>query len=119
MTMWHGDGQAAFALGGWQTSLLLVLLGPVTAIPLLAFGGAATRIPLSTLGVLQYITPILQFSIGVFLFNEPMPGSRWVGFFFVWSALIVFSTDAFRYARQRRPEPSSDLIDELEVTESP
>ena len=53
MTMWHGNGQASFALGGWQTSLLLVLLGPVTAIPLLAFGGAATRIPLSTLGVLQ------------------------------------------------------------------
>lgn len=109
--------QAAFGLNGWQISLLLILLGPVTALPLLAFGGAATRIPLSTLGVLQYITPIFQFSIGVFIFGEAMPASRWLGFLFVWSALVVFSTDAYRHARGRQRDRKAQLLEELEVGE--
>lgn len=113
----EGTGDAAFALDGWQVSILLVLLGPVTALPLLAFGGAATRIPLSTLGVLQYITPILQFSIGVFIFGEAMPGSRWIGFIFVWSALVVFSIDAYQHSRQRSRSAKETFIDELEVAE--
>ena len=117
MGVWESNGQAAFALDGWQISVLLVLLGPVTALPLLAFGGAATRIPLSTLGVLQYITPILQFGIGVFIFNEAMPISRWIGFLFVWSALVIFSTDAYRHARRRNRDVKERLIDELEVSE--
>lgn len=117
MGVWESNGQAAFALDGWQISVLLVLLGPVTALPLLAFGGAATRIPLSTLGVLQYITPILQFGIGVFIFSEAMPTSRWIGFLFVWSALVIFSTDAYRHARRRNRDVKERLIDELEVSE--
>lgn len=92
-------GTAAFATEGWGISLLLILLGPVTALPLLAFGAAANRIPLSTLGALQYITPILQFALGVLVFTEPMPGSRWLGFVFVWIALVVFATDTYRQAR--------------------
>lgn len=117
MGVWEAGGQAAFVLDGWQISILLILLGPVTALPLLAFGGAATRIPLSTLGVLQYITPILQFAIGVFIFNEAMPASRWIGFLFVWSALVVFSTDAYRYSRSRHRSRKQELLDELEVGE--
>jgi len=117
MGVWESSGQAAFVLDGWQISILLILLGPVTALPLLAFGGAATRIPLSTLGLLQYITPILQFMIGVFVFNEAMPGSRWLGFLFVWTALVVFSTDAYRHARVRQRDRKSQLIEELEVGE--
>ncbi len=117
MGVWESSGQAAFVLDGWQISILLILLGPVTALPLLAFGGAATRIPLSTVGLLQYITPILQFMIGVFVFNEAMPGSRWLGFLFVWTALVVFSTDAYRHARVRQRDRKSQLIEELEVGE--
>lgn len=117
MGVWEWNGQAAFVLDGWQISVLLVLLGPITAIPLLAFGGAATRIPLSTLGLLQYITPISQFLLGVFVFHEAMPGSRWIGFLFVWSALVVFSIDAYRYSRQRNRDPKSKFINDLEVTE--
>jgi chloramphenicol-sensitive protein RarD len=117
MGVWEANGQAAFALDGWQISVLLILLGPVTALPLLAFGGAATRIPLSTLGVLQYITPIFQFSIGVFIFGEAMPGSRWLGFLFIWSALVVFSTDAYRHSRNRQQTKNEKLIEELEIGE--
>jgi chloramphenicol-sensitive protein RarD len=117
MGVWESNGQAAFALDGWQISVLLILLGPVTALPLLAFGGAATRIPLSTLGVLQYITPIFQFAIGVFIFGEAMPGSRWLGFFFVWSALVVFSSDAYRHSRVRQRSKKQQIIEELEVPE--
>jgi len=117
MGVWEANGQAAFVLDGWQISVLLILLGPVTALPLLAFGGAATRIPLSTVGLLQYITPILQFSIGVFIFGEAMPDSRWLGFFIVWTALVVFSVDAYRHSRQRNRNTTEKLIDELEVSE--
>lgn len=117
MIAWEGNGQAAFVLEGWQISVLLVLLGPITAVPLLAFGGAATRIPLSALGLLQYITPILQFSLGVLVFREAMPGSRWIGFMFVWIALVVFSVDVYRHSRQRGRGTKEALIDELEVSE--
>jgi len=117
MGVWEAQGRAAFVLDGWQISVLLILLGPVTALPLLAFGGAATRIPLSTLGVLQYITPILQFAIGVFIFNEAMPASRWLGFVFVWSALVVFSTDAYRHSRRQSRNRKQRLLEEMEVAE--
>jgi chloramphenicol-sensitive protein RarD len=117
MGFWEVGGQAAFVLDGWQISVLLILLGPVTALPLLAFGGAATRIPLSTLGVLQYITPILQFSIGVFIFGEAMPASRWLGFVFVWTALVVFSTDAYRQSRRASQSRKQRLLEEIEVSE--
>lgn len=95
-------GEAIFAVDGWDISVLLMLLGPVTALPLLAFGAAANRIPLSTLGALQYLTPVLQFLLGVLVFAEPMPASRWLGFIFVWIALVVFATDTYRSARQTK-----------------
>jgi chloramphenicol-sensitive protein RarD len=117
MVMWEADGRAAFVLDGWQISALLVLLGPITALPLLAFGGAATRIPLSTLGVLQYITPTMLFLFGVFLFNEAMPTSRWVGFLFVWVSLVVFSIDAYRYSRRSTKDRRAELLEEIEVSE--
>jgi len=117
MGVWEVNGRAAFVLDGWQISMLLILLGPVTALPLLAFGGAATRIPLSTLGLLQYITPILQFIIGVFIFGEAMPGSRWLGFVFVWIALMVFSSDAYRNSRRQSRNRKQRLLEEMEVAE--
>lgn len=79
--------------------LFLVLAGPVTAVPLLLYAAAARRVPLTTLGVLMYLTPTLQFLWGVLVVGEDMPVERWVGFGLVWLALLVFTADLFRYAR--------------------
>ena len=106
------SGDSALASGDPKTVALLVLLGPVTAIPLLAFGGAATRIPLSTLGIMQYITPVFQFMIGVFVFGESMSASRWLGFLLVWISLMVMTVDGLRNARNGRT-----VADDLEVIE--
>jgi chloramphenicol-sensitive protein RarD len=78
-----------------------VLAGAVTAVPLLMFAGAANRIPLAGLGILQYIAPILQFLVGVVIQREPLPLARLLGFTLVWLALAVFTWDGLR----RRPEP--------------
>lgn len=101
MVVFIAQGNSGFTDGVPLDSVLLVLLGLVTALPLLAFGGAATRIPLSTLGLLQYITPVLQFLLGVVVFSEPMSTSRWAGFALVWLALIVLSIDGLRRSRSR------------------
>lgn len=89
---------------------LLVGAGLVTAVPLLLFNSAATRVPLTVIGMLQYLTPILQFLIGLLIQHEAMPASRWVGFLLVWAALVILSVDAVRAARKNRrraatPEP--------------
>jgi chloramphenicol-sensitive protein RarD len=95
-------GSESFAVDGLGITALLIMLGPITALPLLAFGGAATRIPLSTLGLLQYITPIGQFLLGILVFQEVMTESRWIGFILVWVALVVFSVDMYRHTRSNR-----------------
>jgi chloramphenicol-sensitive protein RarD len=71
-----------------------------TAVPLMLFGAAAIRIPLTTLGLIQYLAPVIQFLIGVLVYSEPMPVSRLAGFALVWLALIVFTWDAVRTARR-------------------
>lgn len=81
--------------------LWLLSSGPVTAVPLLLFGASARRIPLTTLGTLQYIGPTLQFVLGVTVLGEVMPLERWVGFGLVWIALVIFTVDLVR-ARPRR-----------------
>ncbi|MCW2599102.1 MAG: rarD [Frankiales bacterium] len=86
-------GTSTFASAGAGHALLLASAGVVTAVPLLAFGAAATRVPLTTLGVLQYVAPILQLLIGVGLRHEPFGPSRIVGFVLVWIALAVFTAD--------------------------
>ena len=108
---------AAFVQDGLGISLLLILLGPVTAIPLLAFGAAATRLPLSMMGLLQYITPIVIFTFGVTVFHDSMSTSRWIGFFIVWMALLLFSIDAMRSAKSAGNDRRSALARSLEVTE--
>ena len=85
-------------------TVLLVLAGAATAIPLLLFAGAANRLPLSALGMLQYVAPILQLGCGVLIFHEPMPPARLAGFALVWLALIVFTADAVRHNRRTRAE---------------
>ena len=81
--------------------LLLIGTGVITCVPLLAFAAAARRLPLSVLGLLQYLTPTVQFLLGVLWFGEQMAPARWVGFALVWLALAVFTTDALRRARSQ------------------
>jgi chloramphenicol-sensitive protein RarD len=93
-------GSSAMATEGSQMATLLASLGVITVIPLLFFGAAATRIPLTWIGLLQYSAPILQFLIGVFIYNEPMPASRWVGFALVWTALVILAIDSMAAVRR-------------------
>lgn len=86
-------------------TLLLLSAGAVTSVPLLFFGAAARRLPLSIMGLMQYIAPIMQFAFGVFIMGEPMPIERWIGFALVWVALVVLSVDALRSRRNRLVKP--------------
>ena len=94
-------GEGAFGQNGALHTALLIGGGVATALPLLCFGAAATRIPLSAIGMLQYLTPTLQFLIGVFLYGEPMTSARWVGFALVWSALVIFTYSTLRHRRRQ------------------
>ena len=85
-------------------ALLLVASGPITALPLLLFTAAVTRVRLTVVGLLQYITPTLQFLVGLLVAGEAMPASRWIGFGLVWAALVVLSLDGIRAAAVR-PAP--------------
>ncbi|GLY53797.1 EamA family transporter RarD [Lentzea sp. NBRC 102530] len=96
-----------FTTEGTGHVLLLLSTGVVTVIPLLLFGAGARLIPLSTMGMLQYIAPILQFAWGVFVVHEPMPASRWIGFGLVWLALAFFTVDALRNRRKQVLAPVS------------
>ena len=80
-------------------TILLISAGAITAIPLLLFNGSTTRLPYSTIGLLQYITPTIQFSIGVWLRHEDMPTARWIGFIVIWFALAALGTDLIRSSR--------------------
>jgi chloramphenicol-sensitive protein RarD len=96
----EAGGDAAFLQGSGGRDLLLVSLGIVTAVPLLLFGTAATRIPLSLLGLLQYLTPTLQLLCGVVVLGEPLPPERLAGFVLVWIALAFLTWDGIG-ARRR------------------
>ena len=87
--------------------------GIVTAVPLICFGGAAIRVPLVTLGLLQYLTPILQFLLGVLYFHEDMPAGRWAGFVLVWGALAIFTVDSVRHQRRKVPAATAEVAAEL------
>ncbi|MFE2144299.1 EamA family transporter RarD [Streptomyces sp. NPDC059456] len=103
--LWLGtQGRLSFASEGLGHSALLASTGLVTAIPLVCFGAAAIRVPLSTLGLLQYLAPVFQFALGVVYFHEAMPPERWAGFSLVWAALALLTWDALRTARKTRAE---------------
>jgi chloramphenicol-sensitive protein RarD len=102
----QGRGDGSFVAAGAGHALLLVSSGIATAVPLLLFAAATRRVPLSTVGLLQYVTPLMQLSIGVFVDREPMPPARLAGFAIVWVALAVFTVDSLRTARAAgRREP--------------
>ncbi|MDN6378070.1 MAG: EamA family transporter RarD [Brevibacterium aurantiacum] len=95
------QGEGTFiGFGPWHVVLLLAT-GPLTAIPLILFGAAARRIPLSWVGMLQYIAPTMQFILGVALFGEAMSTTRWIGFLIIWIAVILLCTDMVRQSRRR------------------
>jgi chloramphenicol-sensitive protein RarD len=95
----QGSGEATASGHGTGHLLLLMSGGVATAIPLMLFAAATRRIPLSTVGLLQYLTPLMQLAIGVFVRHEPMPPARLAGFVVVWVALAVFTLDSLRNAR--------------------
>lgn len=95
-------GHATFAGHGAGHVVLLILAGVLTAVPLLLFAAAAHRLPLVTMGLLFYMTPIMQLSWGVLVGHEPMPAARWLGFGMIWLALAVFTLDAVLRSRSAR-----------------
>jgi chloramphenicol-sensitive protein RarD len=96
---WHGSG----GLAGHDASTLALLIGvgPLTAIPLLLFAAGARRIPLATLGVLQYVSPTLQLLLGILVFGEPLAGTRLAGFAIIWVALAVYSLEGWQHANRK------------------
>jgi chloramphenicol-sensitive protein RarD len=99
--LWLGaQGRSTFTTEGAGHAVLLACTGIVTALPLVCFGAAAVRVPLSTLGLLQYLAPVTQFLLGVLYFHESMPPERWAGFVLVWLALTLLTWDGLRTARR-------------------
>ncbi len=94
-------GDSSFGTHGTGHTLLFLTTGIVTAIPLICFGAAATRVPMVTLGLLQYLAPVFQFALGVLWFHEDMPAGRWIGFALVWVALVVFTAEAVTHRRRQ------------------
>ena len=106
-----GEGSLVFGTR-WDTSVLLALSGVITVVPLLCFAAGTRLLPLSVIGLLQFLTPVLQFSVGVGIRHEKLPTAELLGFCLVWVALIVLSADglraqqgARRAARAAREEP--------------
>ncbi|WP_407359239.1 MULTISPECIES: EamA family transporter RarD [unclassified Microbacterium] len=95
--------------GGWH-ALLLAFAGVVTAVPLLMFAAGTRRVNLTVIGMIQFITPIMQFVIGVAFLHEPMPPERWAGFIIVWVAIAVFVVDLLLAARRGRRTDPAELI---------
>ena len=96
----HSGGRDTLTGHGAAHVVLLATAGVVTVVPLLAFAAAARALPLSTLGLLQYMTPVTQFLLGVLWAHEHMPTARWIGFGFVWVALVVLSFDGVATSRR-------------------
>ena len=97
------QGGLTFGGHGWAHTALLVGSGVATAVPLLFFAAAARRIPLVTIGLIQFITPVMQLLVGVLVLGEHMPRERWIGFAIVWLALIVLTVDSVLSLRRRLP----------------
>ena len=96
----YSRGELSFVQDGISHALWLASSGLATIIPLLFFGAAVIRLPLSVTGLLQYIAPILQFLVGLFIFNEIVSPTKWIGFVGIWIALSFFSVDAWHYSRK-------------------
>ena len=100
---WHGQGALVLGFGSGNAPTMgwLLLAGPLTAIPLLLFAAGARRIPMATLGILQYISPSLQMGLGVWLYGEAFDPARAIGFYLIWLALVVYSLDSLWNGRKQ------------------
>lgn len=96
----EGTGVAAFGHLGLGTTLLLIFSGIATAVPLLLFAAAVRQIPMSTIGILQYISPVIQFALGAFVYREPFSSARWIGFAIVWLALSIYTIERLWWQRR-------------------
>jgi len=103
---WTFTQNGVWLQGDWGLVATLALLGPLSALPLIWFSAAARRLPLATLGLVQYISPTIQLLLGVWLFNEPFSGSRFIGFAFIWAGLVLVSADAVRQSFRAGPRPN-------------
>ncbi|MCT1802705.1 EamA family transporter RarD [Kocuria carniphila] len=104
----NSDGQITLFSEGAGHFWLLASSGIITAVPLLLFGSAAARLPLSTVGMIQYVAPISQFILAITVLNESMPLERWIGFGIVWCAVLLMILDAVRAPRARRLQRERD-----------
>jgi chloramphenicol-sensitive protein RarD len=102
-----GRGDLVFGHSSFGNTLLLASTGIVTAVPLLFFAASTRRLPLSVLGLLQYLAPVLQFAVGVGVRHEPLPTAELIGFALVWLALIVLTVDGLRHQRRLEPVAAS------------
>ncbi len=103
------QGSGAFGHGGWSLTFLLSLAGLATTIPLLLFASGARLIPLTTLGILQYIAPSAQFLLGVLVYKEPFGVDRLIGFGMIWLALILFTLENY-WSRRHADHPTSSPV---------
>ena len=94
-------GQSNFASHGLSHAALYATTGIITAVPLMLFGAAAIRVSMVSLGLLQYLAPTIQFALGILVFHEAMPASRWIGFGLVWIALGIFTVEALNHHRRQ------------------
>lgn len=95
LAYWASQGQGAFLHADRGVLAWLLLAGPLTAVPLLLFAGAARRVSMATMGILQYISPTLQLLVGVWLYGEPFEGPRVLGFGLIWGALVLYSLEGW------------------------
>src|SRR6185312_4165099 len=99
LVMLHRSGEGAFLRTGTTSDALMIGGGLVTTVPLLLFAAAVRTVPLSVIGILQYIGPTLQFALGVFVYHEPFSRTQLIGFSIVWTALAVYAGDSLRARR--------------------
>lgn len=106
---WLKSGSLVFPTAGPSTQWLLIAAGPLTAIPLLLFAAGARRVSLTTLGLLQYIGPTLQLLLGIWLFQEPFPAERQIGFGLIWAALVVYTAESWWSGRRIAAQPAREV----------
>jgi chloramphenicol-sensitive protein RarD len=100
LVWWMAHGSGSFPAPDVATNLWLIGVGPLTAVPLLLFAAGARRISMTTLGLLQYLGPTIQFLLGLWLFNEPFTTPRGIGFGLIWLGLVAYSADGWRVTRR-------------------
>jgi chloramphenicol-sensitive protein RarD len=110
LTSQHLQGNGAFGVHGLRIDGMLLASGIVTSVPLWCFANAAQKLPLSTLGILQYLGPTLQFLLGWWVYKEPFDATRMIGFFLVWTALSIFAWDLVHQGSPAKLSPTNEPL---------